>query len=95
MVPDCLRLTPGKITQYQWLPATCAYRLRAADRPLPQWHYLICGDRDAVHRAGVSVRGRAISEDLAGPIEQHILTREANWTLGISGDRPGDEQDDA
>jgi hypothetical protein len=32
-----------------------------------------------VHRAGVSVRGRVVSEDLAGPIEQHILTDEANW----------------
>jgi uncharacterized cysteine cluster protein YcgN (CxxCxxCC family) len=92
-VPDCLRLTPSKVAQYEWLPATCAYRLRAANQPLPLWHYLISGDRDAVHRAGVSVRGRVISEDLAGPIEQHILTREANWSPSTLGDdEPGDEQ---
>jgi uncharacterized cysteine cluster protein YcgN (CxxCxxCC family) len=92
-VPDCLRLTPSKVAQYEWLPATCAYRLRAASQPLPVWHYLISGDRDAVHRVGVSVRGRVISEDLAGPIEQHILTQEANWSIGTSGDdEPADEQ---
>ncbi len=35
-----------------WLPDTCAYRLRAEDEPLPAWHYLISGDREAVHHAG-------------------------------------------
>ena len=44
-----------------WLPSTCAYRLRAAGEPLPDWHYLVCGDREAVHRAGESVRGWTIS----------------------------------
>ena len=28
---------------------------------------------EAVHREGFSVRGQAISEDLAGPIEQHLI----------------------
>lgn len=78
MVPDCLRLTPETIGAITWLPDTCAYRLRAEDRPLPDWHYLVCGDPEAVHRAGISVRGRAINEVLAGPIEQHIL-----WPEGI------------
>ena len=31
-VPDCLRLTPAKIASFEWLPATCAYRLRAKGR---------------------------------------------------------------
>lgn len=72
-VPDCLRLTPRLAEQLGWLPQTCAYRLRAEGKPLPEWHYLICGDREAVHRAGESVMGKAISEDIAGPLEQHIL----------------------
>jgi uncharacterized cysteine cluster protein YcgN (CxxCxxCC family) len=55
------------------LPSTCAYRLRADDRPLPSWHYLISGDRDAVRRVGVSVIGRVVSETEAGPIEHHIV----------------------
>ena len=72
-VPDCLRLTPRLAASVSWLPATCAYRLRADGDPLPNWHYLISGDREAVHAAGVSVRGKAISEDLAGPLEQHVV----------------------
>lgn len=72
-VPDCVRLTRESVHTIPWLPSTCAYRLRAEDRPLPEWHYLICGDREAVHRAGQSVVGKVVSEDVAGPIEHHIL----------------------
>lgn len=73
LVPDCLRLTPRLVAQVPWLPETCAYRLRADGEPLPAWHYLECGDRDEVHRAGHSVVGRAISEVIAGPLEDHIV----------------------
>lgn len=72
-VPDCLRLTPKLVEQVPWLPDSCAYRRRAAGRPLPNWHYLISGDREGVKRAGVSVAGRVISETDAGPIEHHIV----------------------
>jgi len=72
-VPDCLRLTYKLVQQVNWLPDTCAYRRRADGRPLPDWHYLISGDRDAVRRAGVSVIGRVISEVDAGPIEHHLV----------------------
>lgn len=72
-VPDCLRLTIRNIGNISWLPQSCAYRLRAAGEPLPAWHYLISGDRDAVVRAGVSVAGRAISEIDAGPLEHHLV----------------------
>ncbi len=72
-VPDCVRLTPQLAATLPWLPDTCAYRLRAEDLPLPDWHYLVCGDAEAVHRAGASVRGKAIPEALAGPLEQHVI----------------------
>jgi uncharacterized cysteine cluster protein YcgN (CxxCxxCC family) len=72
-VPECVRLTPRLARTLDWLPETCAYRLRAAGQPLPDWHYLVCGDREAVHRAGMSVRGWTISEDDAGELEDHIL----------------------
>lgn len=72
-VPECVRLTPRLARTLDWLPETCAYRLRAAGQPLPEWHYLVCGDREAVHRAGMSVRGWTISEDDAGELEDHIL----------------------
>ena len=72
-VPDCLRLTQGKIGDFEWLPSTCAYVLREAGEPLPQWHYLVSGDRNSVHAAGMSVKGRALSEIYAGPLEDHIV----------------------
>lgn len=72
-VPDCIRLTADNIARLDWLPPTCAYRLRAAGAPLPGWHYLICGDREAVHRAGMSVRGWTVSEVEAGDLEHHLV----------------------
>jgi len=74
-VPDCLRLTYAKLDEISWLPQTCAYRLRADGQPLPDWHYLISGDRETVHREGHSVRGWTISETLAGDLENHIVER--------------------
>lgn len=77
-VPDCLRLTLKIVGQVEWLPATCAYRRRAAGLPLPDWHYLLTGDRDGVKRAGVSVAGRVVSETDAGPLEHHVV----EWPSG-------------
>lgn len=75
-VPDCLTLSRHRIEEIEWLPMSCAYRLRAAGEPLPAWHYLECGDPDAVHRAGQSIVGWTVSETLAGPLEQHLVERE-------------------
>lgn len=62
-VPDCVTLTPENIgTNAYWMPTTCAYRLLAEGKPLPGWHYLVCGDREAVHAAGISVKGITQSE---------------------------------
>ncbi len=75
-VPDCIRLSPNNVERLAWLPTTCAYRLRAADEPLPHWHYLKSGDREAVHAAGESVRGWTVSEDQAGDLEHHLIDRD-------------------
>lgn len=74
-VSECVRLTPRNVESIAWLPTTCAYRLRAAGEPLPDWHYLVCGDPEAVHRAGESVRGWTVSEDDAGDFEHHLVDR--------------------
>jgi hypothetical protein len=63
VVPDCVRLTPENVRTIAWLPSTCAYRLVAEGRDLYPWHHLICGDRDAIHRAGASVRGRVTASE--------------------------------
>lgn len=74
-VPECVRLTPRLAAELDWLPDTCAYRLRAHGQPLPSWHHLVCGDPEAVHRAGMSVRGWTVSESDVGELEDHILER--------------------
>jgi uncharacterized cysteine cluster protein YcgN (CxxCxxCC family) len=62
-VPGCVRLTAVSLRESgHWMPRTCAYRLRAEGKPLPDWHPLRTGDRESVHRAGASVRGRTVSE---------------------------------
>lgn len=74
-VADCLVLSPES-PYLEWLPATCAYRLVSEGKPLPEWHPLISGDPDSVHRAGISVRGWAVSEEHVDPdeLETHIVT---------------------
>ena len=74
LVPTCLTLTPQMIGLLSWMPDTCAYRLLAEGNPtrkggsgtqksrdLPLWHHLVCGDKNAVHKAGISVRGKVVS----------------------------------
>ena len=74
-VPECVRLTPAKAREIDWLPSTCAYRLLAEGQPLREWHPLISGDPESVHRAGISVRGWTVSEDDVGDFEHHVVDR--------------------
>ena len=76
LVHDCVVLTPDNIARLHWMPGTCAYRLIAEGRELYWWHPLVSGDPDSVHRAGVSVRGRCISERRAGDLEDYVLKEE-------------------
>jgi uncharacterized protein len=75
LVPDCMPLDPDQARRLSWLPATCAYRLVAAGRDLPEWHPLRTGDPDSVHRARVSVRADAVPEGVvpADELEYHVV----------------------
>jgi len=73
-VPDCVVLSAGNVGRLAWMPSTCAYRLVAEERPLPDWHYLVSGNRETVHLAGQSVRGRTVAEVDAPNLEHHITT---------------------
>lgn len=61
-VPDCIQLTPEKLRQIHWLPASCAYRRLNEGKSLPSWHYLNTGSRQSVIKARKSAAGRCISE---------------------------------
>lgn len=61
-VPGCISLTPKAVRELSWLPPTCAYRLLDEGKPLYDWHPLVSGRAESVHEAGVSARGRIISE---------------------------------
>ncbi len=72
-VPDCVQLKPAMVLSLRWLPHSCAYRLLALGEELPDWHHLKTGDRDSVHRAGVSARGKAISETQVLDLAEHVV----------------------
>ena len=62
-VPDCIVLTPKNLPDnLYWMPETCAYKLLHRGQPLADWHPLISGTPDTVHRAGISVQGMTLSE---------------------------------
>ena len=69
-VPECVVVSPDLLDQLHWMPSTCAYRLLHEGKPLPDWHPLITGNRDSVHLAGISVRGRVYRQ---GDVEEHDL----------------------
>jgi uncharacterized cysteine cluster protein YcgN (CxxCxxCC family) len=62
-VAECFVLSTDEPEMFGWLPATCAYRRLEQGQDLPEWHPLITGDPESVHEAGISVRGKAVSEN--------------------------------
>ena len=75
MVANCIDLRTADWKKLDWLPRTCAYRLRAHGEPLAEWHPLISGSNQSVHLSGVSIRGRAISDEYVHPdgFDEHIV----------------------
>ena len=75
LVPHCIALDSDN-ADLSWLPSTCAYRLRSQGQELPSWHYLVSGERESVHEAGISIRGRSISDEYVHPdgYDEHIIS---------------------
>ncbi len=65
-VADCLVLSVDEPETFRWLPGSCAYRRLAEGKDLPEWHPLRTGDPDSVHEAGISAKGKVVSETETG-----------------------------
>ena len=63
IVAECLVLSVDQPESFEWLPNSCAYKRLAKGQELPDWHPLVTGNPESVHDAGISVRGKAISEN--------------------------------
>ena len=74
-VPDCVILNAHNVGELRWMPSTCAYRLVHEGKDLYPWHHLICGDPKEVHRVGISILGRVVSErDVADEdLPDHVI----------------------
>lgn len=83
-VPDCIRLTVKSVSEISWLPPTCAYRLIRDGEDLYWWHPLVSGDPETVHQAGISARGRTVSEEGIDveDFEDYLVT----WPLEVGED---------
>ena len=73
LVPECLDLKQHAFAEFNWLPATCAYRLLTDGEDLPDWHPLVSGNADSVHDAGVSISSYAMKESEVEDLEDHII----------------------
>ena len=73
LVPECLDLKQHDFSDFNWLPATCAYRLLTDSQDLPGWHPLISGNADSVKDAGASISSYAMKESEVEDLEDHII----------------------
>lgn len=73
-VSDCVTITPETLRDPYWLPQTCAYRLLAENKPLPNWHPLISGGREEMVYSGNCICGRTLCEDEADELTHHIIS---------------------
>lgn len=71
-VPSCVVLSPVMIATLQFMPKSCAYRLVHEGKDLPDWHHLVCGDREQVHRADHSVSGKTVDESTVEDWQERI-----------------------
>lgn len=72
-VGNCVVMSADLLDQLPWMPSTCAYRLLYEGKDLPDWHPLVTGDKNSIHAAGQSVKGRIIDEREAGDFEDHLV----------------------
>lgn len=80
-VPDCISLNYDALQNMMWLPDSCSYKRLYCGLDLPEWHFLLTGDKHQTARgmksAGVGVAGRCVSE--TGMHDDEIEERTIHW----------------
>jgi len=80
LVPDCVQLTQDNLADVFFMPPSCTYRRLQEGRGMPSWHPLLHkGKKSAMHKAGMSVRGKIVKDDDVDveDFEDYIVT----WPL--------------
>lgn len=75
-VPDCMTMTIDNVHEcVEFAPSSCSYRLLLEGKPLPDWHHLVNGDRDKIHKQGRSVQSRVkFQRDVKEEdLEDHVI----------------------
>ncbi len=73
--PECIHLTKKNVNEFDWLPETCAYRLLWENKPLPEWHPLVCGNETLIEECEVRIKN-GIHESEAGDWEDYVTSVE-------------------
>lgn len=75
LVEGCTQLTHQRAAEFDWLPQTCAYRLRHHNLPLPSWHPLITNDPESVRFHGVNALNPILETEMID-LEDFIIEDE-------------------
>ncbi|MDH5489193.1 MAG: YcgN family cysteine cluster protein [Rhodospirillaceae bacterium] len=73
LMNDCIQLDAKNVSEFKWMPSTCAYRLLAEGKDLPSWHPLVSNDPDSAIKAGITIKGRAVKSKDASELEKYIV----------------------
>ena len=78
LMKECLQIEINESSNLAELPDTCAYRLLASGKKLHSWHPLLSGDPNSIHKAGISVQNKVVSEEFIhqDQLEEHIISWE-------------------
>lgn len=74
-VEGCMKLTLERVKEFEWLPQTCAYRLRYRGEPLPSWHPLITGNPSSSYPYGMHALDPILESDEID-LEDHVILDE-------------------
>lgn len=75
-VPTCMTMNKENVQACaEFAPPSCSYRLLLEGKSLPQWHHLVTGDHQSIHKAGASVQGRVRfqREVKQGDLEDYVV----------------------